>query len=132
MGLQHKLTFDDIELGQMAFGNSVGEYSCPEFVTALLTHLLNEIGMAFWNKNQEEWDTNDDPEIPGIVFNPYYWGDDPQEAGKPNFKFEDVEIRWYKHPGRSMTVNKSLTEKQWRVWFDKCLKRIQSYDSHAS
>ena len=46
----------------------------------------------------------------------------------PNFKFEDVEIRWYKYTGRGMSTNKVMTEKEWREWFDMCLDVIKKAD----
>ena len=47
---------------------------------------------------------------------------------KPNFKFDGVELRWYKYVGRGMSCNRDWNEKQWRNWFDKCLKTIRKYD----
>ncbi|HUU93150.1 MAG TPA: hypothetical protein VM238_18305 [Phycisphaerae bacterium] len=46
----------------------------------------------------------------------------------PNFKFEDVEIRWYKNPGRGMSCNRKMTERQWRRWFDRCVGVIRAGD----
>lgn len=47
----------------------------------------------------------------------------------PNLKFEDVEICWYKHPGRGMSTNVSLDERGWRGWLDRCLMAIRGYDT---
>jgi len=113
------------EMGQMGFGNPWGRYECADFVWALLSELLAVIGRVYWNRNQKEWRYIDDPEIPGIEVRAYYWGEDEKEAKKPNFKFEDIEIRWYKHPGRGMSLNRTLSEKEWRKWFDRCLKAIR-------
>jgi hypothetical protein len=122
-----KIIVKDVELGQMMFGNPVGEYECPEYVEALLAYLFEEMSRVYWNKNQKEFDEdgNDDPEFKGIEVRPYYWGENDKEAGKPNFKYKRVEFRWYKHRGRSMTVNVSMGEAGWVKWFDDCLKCIR-------
>jgi len=123
-----KKNYYEPEMGQAIFGNPMGFYECPEFVGALLKYLLEEIERVYWNVNQKEWDKNEDPKIKGIEFNSYYWGDNEEEGEKPNFKFKSVEIRWYKYVGRGMSLNKEMSEKQWRQWFDKCLKVIRKAD----
>jgi hypothetical protein len=69
-----------------------------------------------------------DPKIPGIEVRPYYWGEDEKEAEKPNFKFKDVEIRWYKYPGRGMSCNVDWSEKEWRKWFEECLSHLRKFE----
>ena len=49
----------------------------------------------------------------------------------PNFKFEDVEVRWYKHRGRGQSVNVDWDEKRWRKWLDRCLRQIRNYEKEA-
>mgnify|MGYP001558513855 CR=1 FL=1 len=46
----------------------------------------------------------------------------------PNFKFEDVEIRWYKHPGRGMSVNKNMSDTEWAEWLNRCIATIRKAD----
>ena len=120
------------ELGQMCFGNPTGEYEMPEYTVALFFGLWREIGRVYWNRNQEEFSNygSDDPEIPGIVVNAYWWGaDDTPESARPNFTFGDVEIRWYKYPGRGMSCNVDWEPRQWVEWFDACLEKIQGSDT---
>jgi hypothetical protein len=125
-----KLQVKDVELGQLMFGNPVGEYVCSDYVEALLAYIFEEIGRIYWNIHQEEFDMDghDDPKWKGMRIRPYYWGEDSKEASKPNFSFKGVEFRWYKHRGRSMTVNVSITEKQWVKWFDICLEFIRKHE----
>lgn len=47
---------------------------------------------------------------------------------RPNFQFEDVEIRWYKWPGRGMSTNKDWTPAEWRDWFNRCLAKVREFD----
>jgi hypothetical protein len=116
------------ELGQMVFGNPWGEYECPAYVDALVRDLLREIGRVFWNVNQREWDKCEDPTIPGIEFRPYYWGSDEDEAAKPNLKHGDVEVRWYKHPMRSSSLNVEPDPAVIIPWFESALAAIQAAD----
>ena len=114
---------NNLELGQMAFGNPTGDYGTPEFVDALVDYLLNEIERVYWNKYQQEWNREDDPMLKGVIYNSYYWGDDEKEANKPNLAFQGLkqEIRCYKHFGRGQSSSLKYTEKSWRGWFDKAV-----------
>lgn len=115
-----------MELGQMVFGNPVGRFECPEYVTALVKDLLDEISRVFWNREQRVWDQYEDPKIPGIIFHPYYWGDNEECASLPNFKqvSDEAEIRWYKHPGRGMSVNVDRTPRGWVKWYNDVKQTI--------
>ena len=117
------------ELGQMAFGNPTGEHACPHWVDALVKELLSEIGRVFWNENQREWNGFEDPKITGIEFRPYYWGEDEDEAAKSNFKHGDIEVRWYKHPGRSTSLNVEATPEVIISWFESALDAIHASGS---
>ena len=164
------------EMGQSVFGCDRGDYETPEYVDTFLEHILNEIDRVYWNIHQREWDRADDPAIPGVDYQPYYWGECTcgfdeadgewhtawesehgmavycdcgydelyaQEYGKwrethnhapdcpivlPNFKFGDVSISWYKHPGRGQSCNVKWDERQWRIWFDECMKAIARWE----
>lgn len=122
-----KVTGMSLELGQMMFGNPVGEYECPDYIEALLAYIFEEISRVYWNINQKEFDEDGhtDPNFKGMEVNPYYWGDNEKEAVKPNFKWKGVEFRWYKHRGRSMTVNVSMLPNEWVRWSDDCLTFIR-------
>lgn len=63
------------EVGQALFGNAYAAWECPKYVEAFVNHILREIERVYWNREQKRWEQEDDPRIPGIVFNPYWWGD---------------------------------------------------------
>jgi hypothetical protein len=48
----------------------------------------------------------------------------------PNFlhKSSALAVHWYKYIGRSMTANRELTKREWRVVFDECLASLESGD----
>lgn len=96
------------------------------FVDAFIDSLLQEISIAYWNINQENWDPLDDPKIKGIEYRPFYWGDDQEEIDKPNLKFDfsSQEIKWYKYPGRGQTSLIDFTEHEWIEWYEEAYKLI--------
>jgi len=116
------------ELGQSCFGNPTGEYEVSEVGKACVEHILKEVSRTFWNNNQKEWDTYVSPEFESIDIQPYYWGDDEELKKRPNLKFGDVEIRWYKHPGRGLSVNKPMTPDDWHLWLNAVIEAIRKQD----
>jgi hypothetical protein len=140
-----------MEAGQILHNNPVG-FPCPEFVTALVVAIREEIGRVYWNVNQKSWlgtpqrDRVGESEglsyetgMPGIEWRPYYnWGGDPEDddwdqaqANAPNFACEGVEIRWYKRFGRSMNTNVVWPAANWVRWFERVTQTIRAYDDHA-
>ncbi len=113
------------ELGQMFNGNPWGEHACPQWVDALVREILHEIERVYWNKWQRPW-SDENPGIPGIEFRPYYWGDDETEASKPNLKHGDVEVRWYKHPMRSASLNVAPDPAVIIPWFESAIAAIHA------
>lgn len=116
------------ELGQLCFGCPTGEYTCPSWVDALVRDILREIARVYWNVNQREWDQLTDPGIPGILFRPYYWGDDEAEAARPNLQHGNVEVRWYKHPMRSSSLNVDPQPDAIVTWYESVLKCIAALE----
>lgn len=49
----------------------------------------------------------------------------------PNLKFGEGEIRWYKHPGRGMSVNVDWSPDQWSQWFMQAIEQIREADRVA-
>ena len=114
------------ELGQTVFGNPTGKYILPEFAEALLHGALEEIDRVVMNRDQEGWNSYKDPKMPNIEVRPYCWNEESEEAIKPNFKFENVEIRWYKHPRRGLSCNVEMEPNQWAEWYERLLSVIRS------
>jgi len=55
-----------------------------------------------------------------------HWHSPDCELAKPNFKFGEAEIRWYKHVGRGMSTNVDWDEAKWREWFADCFMAINA------
>ena len=112
----------ELEMGNALFNeyNANQEYSCPEWVEALLEHIEAEISRVYWNDNQEEWNSafrNTGNRYDGSCFHvqAYTWGEEYIAAW--NFCYVDpkteqaVMFSWYKHLGRDTTVNINPTGK---------------------
>ena len=125
---QTKIKMIDLELGQIAFSKPVAEWTVPHYLEALLDKIFEELKRVYWNVYQEEFEEWMPTKMPKLIVRSFYWGDDRDEALKPNFEYKDVRFYWYKHRGRSMTVNVMKTEKQWISWFQKCLKYIRKFE----
>lgn len=117
------------ELGQAVFGAPTGEYELPRYADALFTAIWRELGRVFWNREQRDFASRgeEDPKIPGFTVRAYRYDDAP-ESELPNFVFGDVEIRWYKWPGRGMSANVDWTPEQWVTWFDAAMTALHEYD----
>ena len=117
-------------------------FEATDFHEALLFSIAREIGRVHHNRYQASWDRwSDDPHIPGIHWRSYrYECGCPEEndfiprhtedcqAILPNFRFENISFRWYKNPGRGMSVSSNMSESEWVSWFDRCLAVIRKFD----
>jgi hypothetical protein len=69
--------------------------------------------IAYWNNNQKQWESWMDGAIGEVKVFASHDGE-----VEPNFIYKDVELTWYKNPGRSMQVNKELTPDEWNTWIE--------------
>lgn len=107
-----------MELGNMLFGNSRGEFTFPD----------RQLGRS------EEWKALSAIDIKYDGFDndiftirPYYWGEDDAQAVLPNFIYKPTgfEINWYKHAFRDSYMNQELSESQIIAIFKKCVESIK-------
>ncbi len=105
------------EIGQAVFGNPTSEFkfsSMPDYwvIQHMLLLIEHYAGVGFKNDVFE--------------INPYYWGDDDEEAEKPNFKHYNsgLEIRWYKYIGRGMSCNQHVCPDCFWNIFAECMNSL--------
>ena len=124
---------------QMLRGDTVGAHACSEIGEAAIAALILQIDRVYWNVNQEHW-CNDagrrgDPLIPGIHYQDYVWldWDDPGAERKkiPNLMVEgfDIEVRWYKYPGRGTSINRAVSPDEWSAWLDRGMFFVYTHES---
>lgn len=117
--------YENIELGNLLFGNSRGPYKFPDREIADSDEwlaLLNVLGLNYrgycdkGNPHENDRGGYDDGRI---CVNPYYWDDDEEEAAKPNFLDRDIglEIKWYKYPFRDAYTNWRMTAEEMKRYF---------------
>lgn len=112
-------------------GDVFGEYAAPVFVEAILDNLHLEIERVFWNREQREWDRSEDPRIPDLEFRPYYLGEEPEEQAKPNLSVGPVELRWYKHYKRGLSVNVDWDANRWSEWHMQARRSLSAEDARV-
>ena len=129
------------ELWQMLFNpSSISKFDLPVFVQALLLHVRQEAERVYWNVNQEQLDLESYnwEEEKEFAFRTYDWNfalnddEDSSEEQKANIEFENVKIYFYKHFGRGMTCNVSLSEIEWIEWFTRFEESLVKFEKRNS
>lgn len=120
-----------MELGNIMFGNSRGEFSVNrdwqgEFVDFLHDCKIDSYG-NYEGSNKDCLTKRGGFENEVFTVNPYYWGDDEKIAEEPNFiyKPENITIDWYKYALRDSYCNIELTYEKLKEIMDKCLGTVK-------
>ena len=119
-----KARLEDMELGNLMFGNSRGKYKVPrdEFQNAFCEFLetigFDHYGHSPCNEDHYENDT--------FLIRPYYWGEDEEIAALSNFVYKPtgLEISWYKYPMRDAYSNQNIDICEFKYILDHCLESI--------
>lgn len=124
--------YREIEIGNLFFGHSRGTWPVERGV------LQDEFGKFLEELNCDEYGRYDGG-IEGLEanerggcrnetfeINPYYWGEDDEEAERPNFAYapEKLELRWYKYPMRDSYCNEEMNLDRMRGIIEKCLASV--------
>ena len=120
-----RASIENMELGNLLFGNSRGEFAMDrdEFQGVFLS-FLNRNGFDPYGRRYRDVEARDDRFDPyddryegtdcfensEFVIRPYYWGDDQDTMGLPNFVYKPtgLEINWYKYPLRDAFCNQDI------------------------
>lgn len=110
------------ELGQALFGNPTCQHDFDAMPSSYAVEEMLNVLWHFVDGDSYEPFSNDVFEM-----RPYYWGDVEEETDKPNFlhRASGLEIRWYKHIGRGMTVNKHVCPECFLPIFAECMNSLQ-------
>ena len=118
-----------MELGNLIFGNSRGEYPFPnrDIVKSEEWKELCKKAQVDISYGQPECnrDFNGfDNEI--FTIRPYYWGDNEEIMELPNFIYKptNFQIQWYKYAFRDSYMNQNLTEDEILNIFKECVKSL--------
>lgn len=138
----------DVPFNQAMLGNAWSELDLGEhkrYVAEKLYQLSEKLGRI--NPDDQahgclggEWGYGQDFKNDVFEMHPYYWGDCDCGAEKswvekdtheftcstvrPNFRYQDIEIRWYKYIGREMTISREVTRQELIAMFRKCFASV--------
>lgn len=124
------------EIGQAVWGNPTQEFAVPDIWDAALRMLRDEMDNVFGGYTDFPWDSpfgNTGARFQCDVFkvDAYGWGlgdKDPEmhdDAQTWNFKWQDVEISWYKHSQRGLSANIELTPDRAAEMLADCLVAVE-------
>lgn len=129
-----------MELGNMIFGNSRGEYPVDRAWQDDFCEFLYECGFSGYGfiedeklEEFEKFDASDDGMIESRYFEndvfivrPYYWGEDEKIAELPNFVYKPTgfELQWYKYPLRDSYMNQNITFEKLQEIIEHCKESI--------
>lgn len=119
-------SIEDMELGNIMFGNSRGTYQVEPrieyqnvFQEFLFSNGFDGYGFSPDGKREFENDT--------FIIRTYYWGEDEAIAELPNFVYKPIglEIDWYKYPMRDAYSNQDISVDEFKKILDECAKSLQ-------
>lgn len=117
-----KATIEDIELGNLMFGNSRGEYAVEprEEYQESFACFLDALGFDYHGHDERGDGMDNDV----FTIRPYYWGEDEVIAELPNFVYKPtgLEIRWYKYPMRDAYSNQDVSVEEFKEILKACLR----------
>lgn len=99
-------------------------------IIAALQMISDELDIAMWNKTQENYNspfsnTGNNFKNDTFEVRAYYWGADEEEMKKPNFKYKNIEISWYKYLGRGMDIP-DITYDELDIMLNDCLRSLNA------
>ena len=116
-----EMSIDTIELGNLLFGNSRGNYAIERddwqdpFVEFLDRNGFTSHG--YKEGSDERCFENDT-----FIIRPYYWGDDEDIAELPNFEYKPTgfTISWYKYPMRDAYASHDISNEEFLAIIKAC------------
>jgi hypothetical protein len=107
------------------------QYPVPTILEACLNMIEDRLNMYQYNLTQREYDspfknTGNSFKNEAFEVRAYDWGwDSSIDKKQPyNFKWQDVEICWYKYIGRGMFMNRDVNLNEIEEMLTECLKSL--------
>lgn len=130
-----KASYQDMELGNLFFGNSRGEFSVEPrrayqdaFYDFLNKAGFDGYGYATGDKVKDRISEEDAAfENETFIIRPYYWGENQEIAQRPNFVYKptNLAMSWYKYPMRDAYSNQDISVNDFQAVCEACLKSIE-------
>lgn len=120
-----KANLNDMELGNLLFGNSRGVYLVEprEDYQDAFCKFLEHNGFDYYGIHGKERTFENDT----FVVRAYYWGEDEDIAALPNFVYKPtgLEIKWYKYPMRDAYSNQDIDIETFKTILTICEASIK-------
>lgn len=120
------------EMGQMLFGQPWQSQDASELLIAALSAIDEELDRIMWNIHQEIYDSpfsntaQSFKELEEFQVEAYSWNEEYQQPW--NFKWQDIEVSWYKHMKRGTSVNREVTPDETAKMLEACLAALNKYE----
>lgn len=115
-----------------AINNDKFIYNVPNYVSAALNMVKEELDRVMWNINQEKYEnpfSNTGNNFHSNTFDVQAYNWDDENNQQYNFKYKDYEVQWYKYFGRGMCANREISPDECSRMLDDCLKELNELDS---
>jgi hypothetical protein len=122
------------ELGQMCFGQPSQSYQVPNHLHAALILISEELERVMWNKTQSIYSPFESGaekfNCPVFDVEGYSYDEDYDQPW--NFRYNTLEVSWYKHLGRGMSMNMPyFSPLDSAVMLDECLAYLNKIDKET-
>ena len=121
---------DQMEIGNLLFGNSRGEYRVPREWQDKFWELIEAYnpgdGYGYAPDGSPFATDRGGYENDTFLINPYYWGDDEAIEAEPNFVYKPTgyEIQWYKYPLRDAWSNRQVEYEDFCKVVNDCIESV--------
>ena len=130
-----KTKVKDIELGNLIFGNSRGNYviNRDEWQDPFCD-FMSRTGFDAWGYRKNGHDEDPDEqeydfgfENDTFVLRPYYWGEGDDIAALPNFEYKPTgfTLSWYKYPLRNAFASHNISTERFVEILKECEKSMR-------
>lgn len=116
------------ELGQLAWGQPSQPLECPVYIESILRLIEKRMDIKFGWVPLTGTDGNPFRNTGGEFHNDtfqveaYSWNEDVEQLY--NFKYNDIEVSWYKYVGRGMSINRAVSHQEAAKMVTDCLKSL--------
>jgi hypothetical protein len=119
------------EVGQMCYGQPWQRFDAPPMLEAALQWIKCSLDTVLWNRLQRQTRSPFDNsgatfDTEGLSIHAYSWDDDKEQPW--NLKCGDVEVSWYKHSWRGVSVNRELSNDEIAEFLDRALSIVRKCD----
>lgn len=122
------------EIGQALFGQPHQTYEASLMMEAAIDRIAREwrrcIGNTTGHISKSQGSPFDNTgatfSTEGLDINAYSWSDDDEQTW--NLKCGDIEVSWYKHSSRGLSVNKDMSNDDIAAFLDEVLNQLKPCD----